>query len=101
MWIKHRNIEQTNKYMDVCPCIYGADEETMEQLMEKSITRDHIIEIEVKKLFEPLNGTDEKIIKEERRDELFDYLNKLPYDNTIWKSISKWWNINVKMDYSK
>ena len=35
--------------MDVCPCTYGVDEETMEQLMEKSITRDHVIEIEAKK----------------------------------------------------
>ena len=48
MWTKHRKIEQSNKNIDICAWIYSTDEETMEQLMSKSITRDEIIEIEIK-----------------------------------------------------
>ena len=77
---KHRSIEQANKYMDIYSCVYKADEETIEQLVEKAVIRDQIIKIEVKKWFEPLNNTNELTIKEERKNEVFSYLDKLPND---------------------
>ena len=55
--IKHRNIEKALKFMDICPCIYGADEETIEKLKSESITREEIIEIEVKKWLELVDDT--------------------------------------------
>ena len=67
---KHRSFEQANKYMDKCSLIYKVDEEIIEQLVEKAVTRDQIIKIEVKKLFESIINTNEISIKEERKDEV-------------------------------
>ena len=77
---KHRIFEQANKYMDKCSLIYKVDEEIIEQLVEKAVTRDQIIKIEIKKWFEPLINTNEISVKEERKDEVFSYLDKLPND---------------------
>ena len=94
----HRNKEHLNKYSDVCPCLYGIDEETIDQLIDQSLTRSQIIQIELKKWFELSENKEKYNIKEERRDEVYTYLKKLPYEERIWEDISTCWKVTIDPD---
>ena len=93
--INHKNRDQDNKYRDVCPCLYGLDEETLEKLLDNSIARKDIISIEKCKLFEPSDDKKKIKLKEEREEEILRYLQKMPYEEEIWDDISKSWNISI------
>ena len=81
--INHKNRGQDNKYRDVCPFLYGLDEETLEKLLDKSIARKDIISIKKWKLFEPSDDKKKIKLKEKREEEILKHLQKMPYEEKI------------------
>ena len=50
-WDVHSHAQNITKQQEVCPCLYGMDDWTIQELLVESIKRDDIIEIEKKKWF--------------------------------------------------
>ena len=92
----HMNRDQANKFSDVCPWLYGLDEETMKKLLNESIKRIDIIGIELWKWFEPDERDMKIVMKEEREIEIMKYLRRMPYDAEIWNDLTEAWGINIK-----
>ena len=98
VWVNHQHKYQKCKYIDVCPCLYSIDEETLQSLMKKEVSRNDLIDIEKRKWLVEENKSSNFSIKEERKEELYTYLKKLPFNENLLENIGNGWKIEIKQD---
>ena len=82
----------------MCPCLYSIDEETLQSLMKKEVSRNDFIDIEKRKWLVEENKSSNFSIKEERNEELYTYLKKLPFNENLLENIGNGWKIEIKQD---
>ena len=63
--------------------------------MRKQITRDQLIDIDIRKWLVKLENKNIYTVKSERKDELYFYLKKLPYSDNLIEEIGSGWNIII------
>ena len=67
VWINHQHKYKKSKFVDVCPCLNAIDEETLIRLMRKQITRDQLIDIDIRKWLVKLENKNIYTVKSERK----------------------------------
>ena len=80
---------------DTCPWIYGMDDETLNDLIENKKTRNEIVDIELNKYFEKSVDKKSLFIKYERKNEILEIMERVPYEKSIWSDLSNAWKIKL------
>ena len=95
VWIKHKKRVQDSIHSNVWPCLYGMDEETVIYLLDRRTKREEIISIEKAKWFEETDDKESFELKHERKEEVLQYIKKMPYNESIWKDLEKVWGFEI------
>ena len=97
----HSHENESEKLLEVCPCLYDMDDWTIEELIKESIWREDIVSFEIKKWLYFSEYLNEYELKEERTKEVIIYLKRMSYNIKFWIDLGKSWKTKIHIDNNK
>ena len=78
--------DKNKKASKDCLCIYGFDDKTIDDLIKHKTTRKELIEIQIKKYYRIDSENNKNTLKEERREEV---INWLKMEDNPWRLLDR------------